>query len=306
MERKKILIVDDEQTTQRLLENILQKEGHEILRAANGKEGLEILKLGNVDLIILDILMPVMDGFTFYKEIKMDEITQHIPVLVLTVRKRMEDAFMALGAQAFVGKPFESEKLLNEIKMILRREDGLEEEIVDTETAIENTKPQQVASSTLTTSSNEGDTANVKLQKFDPKNILVAGTSEGIVTFMSDQLKLQGCNVQVAMTGQTVISKALQFKPDIVLLEVNMDSISANEIIDVLKKDETVHTQILLYSYFVTPEREKSSIENAYYTNHFEHDPHADKTENHPVYYLGAFHKNSFVHRIKKFLSYSF
>ena len=180
-----------------------------------------------------------------------------------------------------------------------------EEELKETEAFLEQAS---VSMKKIPSTKSQGQTAldKIKLKKMDSKNILVAGTSEGIVSFMSDKLKLQGCNVQVALTGQTVVSKALRFKPDIILLEVNMDGLSANEVINALKKDTTVHTQILLYSYFLTPESEKTSIVNAYYTNQFEHVPHPDSHENQPVYYFGAFHKNSFLDRIKKFISYSF
>jgi CheY-like chemotaxis protein len=302
---KTILVIDDEETTQRLLGRILRKQGFTVLRASNGKEGLEILKAGNVDLIILDILMPVMDGFTFYKELKQDEVTQHIPVLVLTVRKRMEDSFMALGAEGFIGKPFERERLLTAIKTIFNEDDGtMEGELKQKESEIESSAFQNTTEPNSISS--DAQTQKLKFKKMGSKNILVAGASEAIVGFMAEKLKSQGCTVHVAMTGQTAISKALEFKPDILLLEVNLDGISPPEIINALKKDDTVHTQILLYSYFLTPEREKTSIVNAYYTNQFEHNPNDHNHENHPVYYFGAFHRNSFVDRIKKFISYSF
>ena len=74
MANKKILIVDDEHDVSKLLETRLKAKGYDVDLAINGKEGLDKVKTFNPDLIILDILMPVMDGFEFFKTIKKDQI----------------------------------------------------------------------------------------------------------------------------------------------------------------------------------------------------------------------------------------
>ena len=312
MLKKKILIVDDEPTVQHLLKNLLEKEGFELSVAANGREGLAVLREQHFDLIILDILMPVMDGFEFYKEVKLNPALEYIPILVLTIRKKMEDSFMALGADAFLGKPLDSARLLSEIRMILDENYHKQQQPKETKTDFnqsptqdQNEGPVQhvlLKTDPKTPWQQQKGAEAVKLQRVNFKNILVAGTIDWVVEFMVNNLKGQGLNVTVVTKGDELIAKAVECKPDIILMEINMDGTSAEEIINTIKKDTMVHTQILLYSYFVTEESEKNSIVHTYYWDRFEHIPHEETLQSLPVYYFGAFHKGSFINKIKKFL----
>ncbi len=314
MRKKRILIVDDESTMQVLLKNILEKEGYETFVAANGVDALNILKGEYIDLIILDILMPIMDGFGFFKELKASPVTEQIPVLVLTIRKKMEDSFMALGADSFLGKPIDREKLLLEIKLILEHETHDSEEMIfkdvrQEELSDENSvELSQEESGSASTRAPTGQPASeqAKLVKGVTKNILVAGTIDSIVRFMANKLKAQGCNIEVATTAEEVLNKTLRWKPDILLLEIDMSGISSTEIIKAIKQNSVVHTQILLYSCFMSKESEAQSIVHTYYSHQFEKSPHEEGHENQPVYYFGAFHRHTFINRIKKFLSFSF
>lgn len=115
---KKVLIIDDDPGTIELLRGVLARIGFEVLEAKNGQEGLTKTTQETPQLIILDVLMPEMDGFAFLKEIKKNKEAAGIPILVLTIRKNMEDTFMALGASGFISKPVKTEELIEKIRQL--------------------------------------------------------------------------------------------------------------------------------------------------------------------------------------------
>ncbi len=116
----KILIVEDAAETLSLLDAIFTEQGFGTLHAGNGRQALEIVQKEKPDLIISDILMPEMDGFVFFKELKKMEGVSHIPFFILTVRGRMEDTFRVLGVDEFFVKPFDSQLLLDKVKSRIR------------------------------------------------------------------------------------------------------------------------------------------------------------------------------------------
>lgn len=120
----KVLIVEDEAVMVKLLENALTQNGYEVFSVSNGQEGLQAVQKNEPDLIISDIMMPIMDGFTFYRELKANEATASIPVLILTDRTQMEDSFGALGADDFIPKPFEPEALLSKVSQLLKNSEA--------------------------------------------------------------------------------------------------------------------------------------------------------------------------------------
>jgi len=118
----KILAVDDNDVNLRLLETLLQNDGHEVVSALNGSEALERLRTEAVDMVISDILMPVMDGFQLCKECKRDEKMRKVPFVfysgTYTDSKDKEFA-LSLGAERFIPKPMESKPFLGIINEIL-------------------------------------------------------------------------------------------------------------------------------------------------------------------------------------------
>ncbi len=123
----KILSVDDTRTIRKTVQSMVEVIGADFLEAENGQEGLEVLanENGNVDLIILDIEMPVMDGIEFLRRVKTSDEFQHIPVIMLTtvnLKERMIEA-IRLGAKQYMTKPFTSEELLTKIVQALGMDD---------------------------------------------------------------------------------------------------------------------------------------------------------------------------------------
>lgn len=119
MTGKKILVVDDEPEFVDMLKMRLEANGYAVVTAANGKQGAEKAVSEKPDLILLDILMPEMDGYTAMKEIKATTQTRDIPVIVVTAKSKMQDLFQVEGISDYVVKPFESDDLLFRIKRVL-------------------------------------------------------------------------------------------------------------------------------------------------------------------------------------------
>ncbi len=119
---RKILIVDDDPVTLKILEKILLSAGYWVVKACNGKEALNIVNDFLPDLIILDIMMPVMDGTETIEALEKDPRTKHIPVVFLTsIISKKEEARNLVTNRSFLAKPIEKEKLLNEIEICLEK-----------------------------------------------------------------------------------------------------------------------------------------------------------------------------------------
>ncbi|MEJ2557473.1 MAG: response regulator [Anaerolineae bacterium] len=124
---KRILMIEDDREMVTLGRLILEREGYEVLAAYGGAEGLDLLRQenGNVDLLLLDIMMIGMDGWQVLTEVKTDEKLRHIPVIMLTARHYLEDenetATYADKFEHYVVKPFVVRDLLAKIAEVLDR-----------------------------------------------------------------------------------------------------------------------------------------------------------------------------------------
>jgi two-component system alkaline phosphatase synthesis response regulator PhoP len=121
--RSKILIVDDEIDTLLPLQKSLEVEDYLIVGASNGPEALIKAKTELPDLIILDLMMPEMDGYEVCEKLKKDPLTKNIPVIILTAKDAVRDKVKGLdiGADDYVTKPFNLKELKARIKSALRR-----------------------------------------------------------------------------------------------------------------------------------------------------------------------------------------
>lgn len=116
-----ILVVDDHAHIRRLYEYTLEKNGYKPFTASNGREALELLEAEHIDLIVLDVMMPEMDGYTFLRTLR--DSGSEIPVLVITARDGAEDVRKAftLGTDDFMVKPVDEIEMLLRIKALMRR-----------------------------------------------------------------------------------------------------------------------------------------------------------------------------------------
>ncbi len=122
MRKERILIIDDDPDIRDVLDLSLS-EHFTVLAAANGKEGLEMVKAKNPDLIISDYNMPVMNGVEFCRQIRNDILFRHLPIIMLTGKGEVKDMVTGIesGADDYLIKPFDPETLLARIRMILKR-----------------------------------------------------------------------------------------------------------------------------------------------------------------------------------------
>ena len=120
MTKEKILIVEDERDVLQLLKYNLEKEGYRVLACRDGETALAVARKNKPDLIILDIMLPKMDGFEFCRTIRQEN---HVPIIFLTAKKTELDRILGLklGADDYVTKPFSVEELIARIQAICRR-----------------------------------------------------------------------------------------------------------------------------------------------------------------------------------------
>ncbi|MCI8599553.1 MAG: response regulator transcription factor [Lachnospiraceae bacterium] len=123
MERKIILTIDDEPHIQELLEYNLTKGGYEVIRADSGEMGLEILETTQVDLLLLDCMLPGMDGIEVLRKIRTSLKISALPVIMLTAKGEEIDKVLGLemGADDYLSKPFSIRELEARVKALLRR-----------------------------------------------------------------------------------------------------------------------------------------------------------------------------------------
>ena len=119
--RRKILIVDDERYILHILDFSLGAEGYEVITAGDGEQAVERSRSDKPDLIVMDIMMPKMDGFEACKAIKADPDTRNIPVIMLTAKGREVDKKRGLdaGADEYLTKPFSPAKLIERVQVVL-------------------------------------------------------------------------------------------------------------------------------------------------------------------------------------------
>ena len=118
---KKILIVDDEPNIVMTLEYTFKKSNYEVFIARDGQEALDILKTNFPDVIILDIMMPMVDGFATLEQIRKDANLQHTKVMFLSAKNKESDIEkgLALGADAYMTKPFSIKKVVEKVEELL-------------------------------------------------------------------------------------------------------------------------------------------------------------------------------------------
>ncbi|MDP8265917.1 MAG: response regulator [Candidatus Aceula meridiana] len=260
--KKKILVLEDEEDILKVICMRLTAAGYDVISAGNGQEGVERVFRDCPDLIISDVVMPVMDGFTFYKKLKENPATVDIPVLILTARGQMEDSFRVMGVDEFLRKPFEPVQLLGKVEALLSR-------------------------------------ASFKVVHHD-KKVVLGGADRNILETMVFQLKKAGCEVELAKDGAEIITKVVQFAPDVLILEVPLYGMTGDEVIKILRQmAQFKNRPILIFNFFSTEDlgsttvRQKAMLIDDAKTAAME----AGATAN-----LGRFNEFTFIESITKYL----
>lgn len=134
---KKILAVDDEKHIVRLVQINLLKEGFEVVTASNGREALEAVAQHKPDLIVMDVMMPEMDGFAALHQLKENPETAAIPVIMLTAKAQDADVFKGWqsGADLYLTKPFNPSELITFVRRILETQEETKDATYDLDEA---------------------------------------------------------------------------------------------------------------------------------------------------------------------------
>ena len=124
MKTLRVLTVDDSRTILAMLHHTLSNAGFEVLQAEDGKQGLDVLKTEQVDVVITDINMPIMDGLKLVRRIRADAAHKDVPIVIVTTESAEEDRkrAMALGANAYVTKPIQAPRILEVVRELLKLE----------------------------------------------------------------------------------------------------------------------------------------------------------------------------------------
>lgn len=117
---RKILIVDDSATDRHILSNILTRGGYQVGFASNGEDGVAMSKEGSPDLVLMDVVMPGLNGFQATRMITKNKATMHIPIILCTTKSQPTDRIWGLrqGAKDYITKPVVAEELLKKISQL--------------------------------------------------------------------------------------------------------------------------------------------------------------------------------------------
>jgi DNA-binding response OmpR family regulator len=123
MSQKKILVVDDEVDLVETIRFPLEMEGFNVLVSYNGEDALNQARKENPDLILLDLMLPKLDGYKVCRLLKFDERYKHIPILMLTAKTQEKDKLLGkeTGANEYITKPFDIDELMKKVKVYLSK-----------------------------------------------------------------------------------------------------------------------------------------------------------------------------------------
>ncbi len=122
----KVLVVDDEKDIADILEAMLRSYGHEVTKAHDGLEAFDKVKEETPDIVLLDVMLPVLDGNTVCRMLKTEDVSKDIPVIMLTARNREKDRMISMNlcqADRYLTKPFEESDIINAINELTRKQD---------------------------------------------------------------------------------------------------------------------------------------------------------------------------------------
>jgi CheY-like chemotaxis protein len=216
-----ILVVDDDPDIIDVTTAFLTKRGFEVIAAGHGREALQIIRQKRPALILVDVLMPEMDGFTFYKELKKDAFTSGIPVLVMTGRRKMAEAFEVVGVDGFISKPFSPQDLIGEVERILR------------------------VGSSARCDQHRGRAGG------QPKQVLCISSERIVLAKMETCGQKADILVRTAATLGDSLNHCLKFFPDIIWMDAHFQDYAAAALVAVIRRlPQMDQKTVIVFSYF--------------------------------------------------------
>ncbi len=258
---RKVLIIDDDPGFVDSTRERLDYEGYEVVTAADGDEGLDQVEKERPDLVVLDILMPKLNGYAFLKMLRQRHTK--VEVIICTAREDVMDAVKSEGIAGFLVKPFDPAELVNMVNVTFQ----LQEEMRHARAGSGKTKAAATASSAPAKSASpkpaseppeaeeadaeeEGKTAKRGKAKKEPEpepepekpkmpaKVLVIDDEVDFAEGLKERLEFEGYTVTVALNGQDGIELARKEHPDLILLDVMMPKIDGYMVARLLKFDE--------------------------------------------------------------------
>ncbi|MBP1768716.1 MAG: two component system response regulator, modulated diguanylate cyclase [Candidatus Aminicenantes bacterium] len=225
--RWKVLLVDDDPKSLRFYEAILGDKNYDLIKAATGKEAIELTTSHIPDLILLDIILPDIDGMEVTRRIRKDEAAKNIPIILITSLDDSETKEIGLesGAEEFLTKPVRPVELAARVNSMIRlkqyrdqiavRRQSLEVEAKGTGPAEPNAEPEA-----------------------KPPLLLLVEDNPSDIQFVVDTLKDLPCRIEVVKTGNEVLPRVLKGDIDLILLDILLPDIDGFEICRRLKASE--------------------------------------------------------------------
>jgi two-component system cell cycle response regulator len=233
--RKKILVVDDDPKNVKLLAAKLAREKFEVLRAFSGAEALQTVQREHPDLILLDVMMPEMDGYEVSQTLKVDPATEHIPIILVTALDGSEDKIKGfdVGADEFLSKPVNDIELLTRVKSLLRM--------------------KQYRDQLLSRNQSEGTLTAERFQRTGeqirprPARILLVEDNEKDALLIGNVFAAEPYEVEKAQSGEEALERIQREAFDLVLLDVILPGLDGFEVCRQLKSlDQAQDVQVVL------------------------------------------------------------
>jgi CheY-like chemotaxis protein len=228
---KLILLVDDDRELLDVTEAALKKREYDVICAENGVRALHAISQRRPDLILTDVLMPEMDGFQFYKELKHNPQTKDIPVLIVTGRGKMEDSFKVLGVDGFIAKPFTIQDLVAEMEHIFLADNSRARVGLPTET------------------------------RRGGRRVLAVSSQPYVVANMQQQARQAGFELLVVPTAAEAIARCVKFIPEITVIDIGLSDMTAGELTDILRRLPMMETRpVIGFCYYPSEELQDTEL----------------------------------------------
>ena len=236
-EKDLVLVIDDDVVIRKLLRHHLDKNNYQVLEAAGPEEGLEHLSSNSIDLVLCDVTMDEMDGFTFCRKVRENENYRAIPFVFVTAKNSMEDKSMALeaGGDDIITKPFDVNELLIKVKALIKRTAiykiyGIKKNL------------QQSFSSTS-------------------NKVLLVDDDQSLIRIFEYNLKKAGFECVIAESAEDAFYKLKSFTPDLILSDIMMPGTDGFQFRKKLLENEEFRTIPFI---FLTAKGEETDILEGY------------------------------------------
>jgi CheY-like chemotaxis protein/nitrogen-specific signal transduction histidine kinase len=233
---KSVLLVDDNPDNILILTQSLEAEHFNILNASNGEEALEIADKNQLDLIVLDVKMPGMDGFETCRRLKLNDATQNIPIIFITGKTELADIEegFSVGCEEYITKPFKVIEVRNRIRTHL----------------LLNTQKGQNLSS-----QGKGPVTIAGLK------VMIVEDNPTNIDILRDTLEPFKLNISIAPNGKIAVDIIPRIQPDLILLDIMMPEMNEFEVCRHLKEDPSTESIPII---FVTAKNQPEDIEKGF------------------------------------------